>query len=382
MRRILAVAMKELRHIWRDKRTLGVLLFVPLFLLIMFGYAVRLDVYRLPVAVFDYDHTAASRFLSHSLFHDESFVQLHSPERRPQALLDRGQAGAVLVIPRGYQRALLSGSTATVQLLVDGSSAVIAAAARGYLKRIITSAALASSRQERRASASHAGASTSAEPGEGPIDYRPRVWFNPEMDSHRFLVPGLVAFILVITAVISTALSIVREKEHGTMEQIIVSPLSPVELVVGKTLPYMLLSLVVAAGVLGASALLFAVEVRGSVALLFAVTLLFLLACLGQGLFISSLADTQQLAFLIAVISTLLPSFILSGFVFPIENMPPAIRVFTYLVPARYYLVCLRGIMLKSLGASALWPQLLGMVVFTAATAGASAVRLAHSRGQ
>lgn len=361
MIRVLAVTMKELRHIWRDKRTLAVLMFVPLFLLVMFGYAVRLDVHRLPVAVFDYDHSAASRTLSRSLFHDESFVQLHSAERRPQVLLDRGQAGAVVIIPHGYQRALLAGGAPTVQLLVDGSSAVIAAAARGYLKRIITTAAAGAYR-------------------EGPIDYRPRVWFNPQMDSHRFLVPGLVAFILVITAVVSTSLSIVREKEHGTMEQIIVSPLSPVELLVGKTVPYMLLSLVVAAGVLAASALLFGVEIRGSVALLFAATVLFLLACLGQGLLISSIADTQQLAFLIAVISTLLPAFILSGFVFPIENMPPAIRAVTYIVPARYYLVCLRGIMLKSLDTSALWPQFLEMSIFSAVTVGASAVLLARSR--
>jgi ABC-2 type transport system permease protein len=361
MMRVLAVTVKELLHIWRDKRTLSVLLFVPLFLLVMFGYAVRLDVHRLPVAVFDYDHTAASRALTRSLFHDESFVQLASTERRPQVLLDRGQAGAVVVIPRGYQRTLSAGGASTVQLLVDGSNPMIAAAARGYLERIITSV---------EGDTQH----------EGPIDYRPRVWFNPQMDSHRFLVPGLIAFILVITAVVSTALSIVREKEHGTMEQIIVSPLSAVELLIGKTVPYMLLSLLVAGGVLAASALLFGVEVSGSLILLFAVTVLFLLACLGQGLLISTVSNTQQLAFLIAVISTLLPAFILSGFVFPIENMPSAIRVVTYIVPARYYLVCLRGIMLKSQGVTALWPQLLGLFIFSALSVGASSVILTRSR--
>jgi ABC-2 type transport system permease protein len=361
MMRVLAVTMKEIRHIWRDKRTLAVLLFVPIFLLIMFGYAIRLDVHKLPVAVFDYDHSAASRTLRDSLFHDESFVQLHTDRSRPQELLDRGQAGAVVIIPRGYQRALLEGGTPTVQLLVDGSNAMIAAAARGYLKRMIAAA----------------GADASLQ---GPIDYRPRVWFNPQMDSHRFLVPGLVAFVLVITAVVSTALSIVREKEHGTMEQIIVSPLSPFELVVGKTVPYMLLSLLVAAGVLTAGAVLFSVEIHGNIALLFAVTVLFLLACLGQGLLISSVADTQQVAFLLAVISTLLPTFILSGFVFPIENMPPAIRAVTYIVPARYYLVCLRGIILKSVGAVVLWPQLLSLFVFATVTIGASSILLARSR--
>jgi ABC-2 type transport system permease protein len=164
------------------------------------------------------------------------------------------------------------------------------------------------------------------------------------------------------------------------MEQIIVSPLSPVELVVGKTVPYLLLALAVAGSVLACSRFLFGVEIRGSLPLLLGVTVLFLLGCLGQGLLISSVADTQQLAFLIAIISTLLPSFILSGFVFPIDNMPVAIRLFTYLVPARYYLVCLRGIMLKSLGAAALWPQLAGMLVFAALTIGASAVRLTRAR--
>ncbi len=372
MSRILAVAVKELLHIWRDKRTLAVLLFVPVFLLVMFGYAVRLDVHLLPVAVFDYDRTPASRALTGSLFHDDSFVPLPAAGDSPQLLLDRGQAGAVLVIPRHYQRDLLNGRSPAVQLLMDGSNPVTAAAARGYLKRIIAEAA-----EERLAPLAGARGLQNT-----PIDYRPRVWFNPAMDSHRFLVPGLIAFILVVIAVVSTALAIVREKEHGTMEQIIVSPLSPLELIVGKTIPYMLLSLLGAAGILGASALLFGVEVKGSLALLFAVTLLFLLACLGQGLLISALSDSQQLAFLLATISALLPSFILSGFVFPIKNMPLAIQAVTYLVPSRYYLVCLRGIMLKSLGAGVLWPQMAALALFSAVSIALSAVRLAAGRQQ
>jgi ABC-2 type transport system permease protein len=206
------------------------------------------------------------------------------------------------------------------------------------------------------------------------------VWFNPELESNVFLIPGLVAFILVVTAVVSTALSLVREKELGTMEQLVASPLRPVDIVVGKTVPYMGLSIIVAGFVFGASRVLFGIEVSGSILLLGLVTLLFLAACLSLGIMISTISDSQQVAFLIATLSTLLPSFLLSGFVFPIENMPPVVQAFTYLVPARYYLSALRAVAVRGSGLAGFWPDVVLLLVFTAVAAGVSMARLGRTR--
>lgn len=377
--RIGTLIAKEFRQIARDKRSLGILFFTPLFLLIMFGYAVSLDVRSIGLAVVDESPGPESRDLIARLRQAEQFElkYLLSDSREIDALLDNERIKAALIIPEDFSRRLLGNEEAAVQVIVDGSDSTGAATALGYLQTLIA-------RSNYDLKLSPAGGVRNNSPGAaapvGRLDCRPRVWFNPGLMSSRFMVPGLIAFILVITAVVSTTLSVVREKERGTMEQLIVSPLNALELFIGKTLPYLLISLAAAAVILLASRILFGVTVSGSLPLLAFFTLIFVLACLSLGILISTAAESQQVAFMLAVIVTILPTFILSGFVFPIRNMPAPIRLLTYLLPARYYLTALRGIMLKGVGLTELWPQLAGLAGFTFLTLTAGVVRLKRGR--
>lgn len=365
---VAAVVRKEFRQIARDRRTLGVMLFLPLFLLVMFGYAISLDVKNAPIAVVDYDHSRRSRELierfSHSIYFSPTRFPVDQSKLGP--MLEREEVKGALVIPRGFARDLLRGEPVNVQILIDGTNGTTGSSLLGYMQSVVFD--YANDIQ---------GARLGVDLSEAlPIDYQPRVWFNPELESNLYLVPGLVAFILVVTAVISTTLSVVREKELGTLEQIAASPIRPVDLIIGKTLPYMVISAVIAAFVFAASYLLFGVGVAGSILWLAVATLLFLFGCLGEGIFISSLAETQQVAFLIALMATFLPSFILSGFVFPIENMPIAIQAFTYIVPARYYLAALRAIMLEGAPVTVFWHELVFLLLFALIAVGAGVARL------
>lgn len=366
--RIRPVVRKEFRQISRDKRSLGVILFIPLFLLVMFGYAISLDVRNIPTGVMDLENSKESRAFLQAFENSEYFdvrEYLHSYSQIDE-LLKGGEIKVALVIPRDFTRKLWRDKTCEVQMLLDGSNPTEASTVLGYLEVISQSHTA-----KINANLGFAGDGTP-----GSLDFRPRVWYNPELKSSVFLVPGLITLILVISAVVSTALSIVREKETGTMEQILVSPLRPLELVVGKTIPYIFISLISAIGVLGVSYLLFGVTIRGSYLLLLLVMLLFLLSCLGLGILISTISATQQVAFTLAVLITVLPSFLLSGFVFPIRNMPWIIQAITYLVPARYVLEALRGIIIKGSGLLSFWPAVLGLVVFSAATLALSTFRL------
>jgi len=209
-----------------------------------------------------------------------------------------------------------------------------------------------------------------------PVDYRPRVWFNPDLETSRFLIPGLIGFIIVLTAVLSTSLTVVREKERGTMEQLMVSPLKPAHIILGKTVPYLMISLLAATIILIIGFALFGVEIRGSILVLYGGILLIILGALGQGLLISTVTDSQQIAFLISVLSSLLPSFLLSGFVFPISNMPVVLQVLSNIAVNKFFLVVVRGVMLRGAGLDVLWPQFLYMAVFAAITLGFSSLRM------
>jgi ABC-2 type transport system permease protein len=255
---------------------------------------------------------------------------------------------------------------------VDGSNAMSGTTAAGYIGAIlqsysqrITLAAL-----ERRGLAGFVAL---------PVDPEVRVWYNPELRSAKFLVPGLMAFILMVIVTVSTAFSVVREKERGTMDQLRVSSLRPLELILGKIVPYVLISLGSAHLVLLLGQVLFGVGIRGSYPLLLLAMVLFVVGALGQGLLISSITRTQQVAFLLAVLTTMLPTFILSGFVFPIRNMPPVVQAVTYLVPSRYFLAALRAVILKGAGMAAIWDQVLFLTGFAALSIGASAARLGRS---
>lgn len=368
--RIISVIKKEFRQISRDKRSLGILLFIPAFMLVMFGYALNFDVKHISLAVYDQDKSVESRTFVQSFLQSEYFDYDYvvTSYRELDELLNNGDALVGLVIPTDFSNNIISGGNPQVQVLVDGTNPTSASTAVGYVTAVVQSY---SNRILTKALMRAGQAATVV-----PIDYRPRVWFNPELKSAKFLVPGLIGFILMVTAVISTSLSIVREKERGTMEQLTVSPLSPIELILGKTIPYIVISLAATVSILIVGYLLFDVTIKGSYLLLLLVTLIYLTACLGLGLLISSISDSQQVAFQIAVMATMLPTFLLSGFVFPIRNMPVFVQALTYIVPARYFMVALRAIVLKGVGLSAFWDQLLFLVAFTILAVGLSSRRM------
>jgi ABC-2 type transport system permease protein len=355
---ILPIVRKEFRQIKRDKRILSILLFIPALMLLMFGYALNFDVKHTSMAVYDEDRSSTSREFVEQFFISEYFTKVQTLESKAEInnLLDAEQARVVLVIPSSFTKDIQRGRAASVQVIVDGANSNAASTVLGYINAIIQQYSV----KVMTASFVRMGQQNITM----PIDFEPRVWYNPELESAKFLVPGLIAFILMVTAVVSTALAIVRERELGTMEQLMVSPIKPIELILGKTIPYTLISLFATVTVLFLGYILFDVSIKGSIFLLSLVTFIFFIGSLGMGLLISTMVETQQLAFMIAAIVSMLPTFILSGFVFPIRNMPIIIQGITYLLPARYFLVVLRAIILKGAGLSAFWDQALILAIY------------------
>ena len=367
MTSVLAVIAKEFRQIRRDSRTLTILLFVPAFFLLLYGYALSFDIRNIRLAVQDNDRSSASREVISSFVNSGYFDVVATISRADDIdrLLDEGAVRAVLVIPARFGRDARTARPTSVQLIVDGDNANTATTVVGYGLGLIGAM---SARYELEARLGSAG---------GPLlTVEPRVWYNPELRSTLFLVPGLIAYIAMLTAVVSTALSIVREKEVGTMEQVRMSPVGPLAYVVGKTVPYFLVSLASAMAIVAAAMLLFDVPMRGSWALLIASVSLFLVGALAFGVLISTLAETQQVAFQVAVLTSYMPTLMLSGFIFPISSMPVALQFVTYAVPARYFLTVLRGIVLKGVGALAFWQDLVALAIFAAVMLGLSSLRL------
>jgi ABC-2 type transport system permease protein len=369
--RVGALVRKETRHILRDPGTLGALLALPIFLLAMFGWAISLDVDHVPLMVSDLDLSAESRAFAAALFSSGRFERV--PDGDADAALDSGAAAAALEIPRGFAKSLGRGETASVQVLVDGSDAVRAATIVGYVDGIV----LRYGSDRIRLESAREGASLIA-----GLDARPRVLFNQELRSVQNLVPGLIAIIVIISAVISTSLAVVREKELGSMEQLVVSPIVSWELIVGKTLPYAVIGLVSAALVLGTGALLFGLAVKGSILALTAMTILFVFACLALGILISTIAPTQQIAFLASAMLTLVPTFVLSGFVFPIRNMPIVIQAIAWLFPTKYYVEILQALLVKGVGLGSYWPSALALLCYALVAAALASARFARSRGR
>jgi ABC-2 type transport system permease protein len=365
--KLLAVATKEFRQIVRDRRTLMILLFVPALILLLYGYALNFDIRNVPLAVQDNDRTAASREVVSAFVNSGYFdlVEDIGDHRAIAAALDRGTARAVLVIPDGFGRAASAGSHRSVQLLISGDNANTATTVMGYAVGIIGGLSARYEIDGRRGG-----------PGGPLLVAEPRVWYNPELRSALFLVPGLIAYIAMITAVVSTALSIVREKEVGTMEQVRMSPIGPLAYILGKTLPYFVVSLISALVIVGLSMLLFGLPMNGSWLMLLAAISLFLVGALGAGLLISTVAETQQVAFQLALLTSYLPTLMLSGFIFPISSMPPVLQTITYAVPARYFLTALRGIVLKGVDAVILWREFLALGVFALVIIGLASLRL------
>ncbi len=371
MRKILAVAVKEMRQIVRDPLTLVMLLGVPAFMLLLYGYALNFDIRHVPMAVQDRDNSPASRDLIASFVNSTYFDRVRDLPAGTdlEAVTERRLAKAILVIPEEFGRDLSAGRAARVQMLLDGTDANTANTILGYASALVAEANV----ENLRLDLARVGRSL-----EGAVRYEPRVWYNPELRSTNFLVPGLMGFILMITAVVSTALSVVREKERGTLEQLRVTSLRPGQMIAGKALPYLCISLLAAAIIVAAARFLFSVAVQGSYLDLFLATLVYLVGALGFGLLVSSFSRSQAMAFQAGALLSMLPAIFLSGFIFPIRAMPQVLQAVTYIFPTRYYLVVLRGVILKGAGLSPYWEQMVFLAIYAAVVLGIAYARLSR----
>lgn len=357
MRRILmrtfAIAHKEVVHIGRDPQALLFAIGMPVVLIFLFGYAVSFDVERIPLVVVDQDRSAESRALVDKFTASDTFrvVARRQDPKEVETLFRSNTAKAALVIPAGYGRTLRRGGNAQAQLLLDGADNTTASIALGYA----TAVSLAASREQMERVVGKI---------DMPMQARVRTFFNPGLKSAVFLVPGLMVVILVMVAVMLTSLTIAREYERGSMEQLFATPVGRVEVILGKLTPYFLIGVVQVLLVLSLGVTFFDVPVRGSVALLFGLSSLFLLAMLMQGLVISVVTRNQMVASQVAAISTFLPALLLSGFIFPVENMPLPLRVISNIMPAQYFVRSLRAVLLRGNGLEVIWPDLLAITAF------------------
>ena len=350
--RLRAVARKEWTQLRRDPRSMILAFALPLFLLLFFGYAISWDVDDIRLAVLDRDGTRASRSLVQAFVSSGYFrvAEQVEAEADVQDRLTRGAVRGALVIPPGFQRALASGRPAPAQLLLDGSDANTATIAMNYADAIVTRYS--------------AGALLGGRALTLPFRIESRVWYNPDLRSRTMIVPGLIALIMSIIAALLTALTIAREWERGTMEQLAATPVTRVEVILGKLVPYLGIGLFDVAVTVAAGMAIFGTPLRGSLLLLAGMTFLFLIGALGLGIFISAAVKSTVLATQIAMLSTYLPAVLLSGFLYDIASMPPALKAVTYLVPARYFVTVTRGIFLKGVGLGVLWPEALLMIAF------------------
>jgi ABC-2 type transport system permease protein len=356
--RVLAIIRKEFIHIRRDPRTLGIVLILPIFQLFIFGYAVTNDVEHLPMAVFDQDRSEASRRLAQayqvsSYFDLDYYVQ---DDAELAYLLDSGQARVGLTIPPDYSERLARRERAGVSMIIDGSDPTVANTALAAAASIGQAHGATIAESIRR----QGGATLNALPG---VDVQTRVWYNPNMVSANYMVPALIGLILQTLTALLTAVTIVREREQGTLEGLIVTPIRAAELVVGKILPYVVIAFLAMLEILLVGTLWFKVPINGSVGLLIALSALFLLSALGIGLMVSTIAHTQQEAMMLAFF-TILPSVFLSGFMFPIASMPRALQLASNVIPLTHFLIIDRGIVLKGNSVDILMPQVIALAIF------------------
>ncbi len=360
LRRTRAIARKEFLHILRDWRSLAAALATPVAMLLLFGYALTLDVDRIPTYIYDQDASPESRelierFRGSRFFDVRAMVADHNVIDRA---IDSTEILLGVVIEPDFSRHLAAGQEANVQLLLDGSDSNTASLALNYAEALV----LAYSQELRARVMNRRGG------GElkMPVEPRLRVWYNDELKSRNYIVPGLISVILMIISALLTSLTIAREWETGTMEQLLSTPVRPSELLLGKLSAHFALGMTDMMIVLGLGVEVFHVPLRGNALLLFATGAVFLIGGLSWGIFLSALARTQLLAYQVAVITSFLPAFILSGFIFAIENMPWVVQLVTYLVPARYFVSILKSIFMKGLGMEVFWLEVLLLVVYAA----------------
>ena len=355
LNRIIAVAAKEFIHIRRDKRTLAVIFLIPIVQLLLLGYTATTDIDHLQTAVLDADRTLQSRELitvyqSSNCFDIITYV---GNEDELARLLDKGDIRAGMIIPPGYGRDMVAGRRGQIAFVIDGSDPNVASTIFAASQQVAQAHTMTVIQDIQ-------GIKINELPG---IDVHPRVWYNPDMSSTNFMVPALIGMILFFLTIMLTSMSIVRERERGTIEQIIVTPIRPFELILGKVIPYTIVAFFNVLEVLFIGVVWFKVPIHGNVGLLLGLSALFLVTSLGLGLFISSIAQTQQEAMMWAWFM-MLPSIFLSGFFFPLEAMPEVLQAISYLIPLRYYLIIVRGIILKGVGLEILLPQVIMVGVF------------------
>ncbi|MDD5477692.1 MAG: ABC transporter permease [Candidatus Omnitrophica bacterium] len=355
--RIKAVLIKEFKQVLRDPRMKTVIFISPLIQIIIFGYAANKDINYIPTAIYDQDNTKESRNLLHKFTYSGYFVPKYYIDDQSQqdGLIDKGLVNAVICIDRGFSRNLNADKPANIQLILDGSDSNTAMIIMGYANTIVSKYQYDLFKDEAAAKGL-----TAQWPG---VDLRERAWFNDNLISRNYYLPGVIASIVTIMSLLLTAMAIVREKEIGTMEQLIVSPLKPIELILGKLLPFGVIALMQFTFIASLGVFWFHIPFRGSLLLLTLATIIYLFTSLGAGLFISTIASTQQEA-MMSVFLFYMPTILLSGFAYPIANMPEVIRWFTLLNPMRYFLVVIRGIFLKGTGIEVLLDQLIPLVIF------------------
>lgn len=367
LERILSILKKEFLQVFRDPR-LRIMIFVaPVIQVIVFSYAANTDVTNIRTAIYDLDNTRQSRDVVREFIYSKYFNEIYNinNDAQQKSLIDKSLVDAVIRINRGFAQDIQANRSGEVQLIVDGTDSNTASIVLGYANRIIEkySAEIMSSRIS----------ASLVRIGKIPrVDLRERAWFNENLISRKYFIPGVIALIVTLMSLLLTAMAIVREKEIGTIEQLIVSPLKSSELILGKMLPFAIISIIDVIIITTVGVFLFKMPIRGSIVLLFACTMLYLLTTLGIGLFISTLSSTQQEA-MMSTFLFLFPANLLSGFIFPVANMPQLVQYITFLNPLRYYLVILRGIFLKGIGIKILWPEMLsllilGLFIFTLST--------------
>ena len=355
--RLKTMLVKEFIQVFRDPRMRFLIFLVPAVQTVIFGYAVNTDVRHVATAVYDLDNSRESRelvarFVRSGYFDITEYV---GSDRRARELVDRGAVKAVLRMDSGFARTLVAGRAAPVQLILDGTDSNTAAIVLSHAGRI-------AARYTEDLQAKQVAASIGRPLRIGGVRLESRAWFNDNLESRNFYVPAVITNIVFIVTMLLSSMAVVREKEIGTMEQIIVTPITRSEFILGKTVPFVLIGFIDVGLISAVSAFWFQVPMRGGILLLFGATALFLMSSLGIGLLISTVSRTQQQAMMSAFF-VIFPAMLLSGFAFPIENMPPAVQWLTYLNPIRYFLVIIRGIFLKGVGADILWPQLSALAV-------------------
>lgn len=378
LRRILHLMRKEVLELKQDPRLFGVVIIAPIMQLAVLGYAATTDVKDVPIAIVDADRSTPSRDLIHRFESSANFKIVGMPGSTDEIdrYLDRGEAWMAISIPANFGLAVTTNRSATLQVVADGTDSNSTGVALGYAQTLIAGYTRdlmeAAARQRPSATAAPAGALVTSEI---------RVWFNPRLESRDFMIPGIIALLLLVVTTNLSAMAIVREKEVGTLEQLSVTPLARWELITGKLLPYAAIGIIDVVLVLVVAIYWFEVPMRGSIALLFAMCVIYLMSTLGLGLFVSTISRTQQQAMMTTIFFFLMPMIYLSGFIFPIENMPAWIQPFTYLIPLRYFLVIVRGIFLKGVGLEVLWPQALALFAWGATVLALATLRSSKRLG-